>query len=201
MDTEGVNLQPEMPAAGAEGVSIRPVFQWSAVIGAEAYELLVATDADFLHSIIVKMNEYALTTNVWQCDVSLDYSTHYYWKIRATTASTSSAWSSVSVFMTEAEPTSDETTPPEEPEITPTINEPLMSITSLSDVRSFSEDSSSGQSAPLPPTSMSSTQPTTVINQLPDIPGWLIYLIGGLLGIVFLALLIVLVIVLKIKRF
>jgi hypothetical protein len=200
MDTEGVNLQPEIPLVGAEGVSVRPVFQWSAVIGAEAYELLVATDADFTHPIIVKMNEYALTTNVWQCDVSLDYATHYYWKIRATTDSTSSAWSSVSVFMTEPEPTADETTPTEEPEIPPTSNQPLMSLSSLSNIQSFINDPSSEQSAPLPPNSQMSPTPTTIINHLPDIPDWLIYLIGGLLGIVFLALLIVLVIVLKIRR-
>ncbi|MBN1160676.1 MAG: hypothetical protein JXA17_01845 [Dehalococcoidales bacterium] len=202
MDTEVVNLQPEMPAAGAEGVSIRPVFQWSAVIGADAYELLIAADADFTHPIIVKMNEYALTSNVWQCDVSLDYATHYYWKIRATTASTSSAWSSVSVFMTEPEPDVDETPPTEEPEITPTINEPLISLSSLNGFQSFPNNPSSEQSAPLPPGSPSDpAPPATVINQLPDIPGWLLYLIGGLLGIVFLALFIVLVIVLKIRRF
>jgi photosystem II stability/assembly factor-like uncharacterized protein len=201
MDTEGVNLQPEMPAAGAEGVSVKPVFQWSAVIGAEAYELLVATDADFMHTVIVKLNEYALTTNVWQCDVSLDYATHYYWKIRATTSSTSSAWSSVSVFTTESAPAADETTPAGEPEITPTINEPLMSLSSLSGIQSFSNNPSSEQSALLPPASpVASTLPTTIVNQLTDIPGWLIYLIGGLLGIVFLALVIVLVIVLKIRR-
>jgi hypothetical protein len=201
MDTEGVNLETEMPAAGAEGISVRPVFQWSAVIGAEAYELLVATDADFVHPIIVKMNEYALTTNVWQCDVSLDYATHYYWKIRATTSSTSSAWSSVSVFTTESAPAADETPPTGEPEITPTINEPLMSLSSLSSIQSFSTNPSSEQSALLPPASpVASTLPTTIVNQLTDIPGWLIYLIGGLLGIVFLALVIVLVIVLKIRR-
>jgi len=201
MDTEGVNLQPEMPAAGAEGVSVRPVFQWSAVIGAEAYELLVATDADFMHPVIAKMNEYALSTNVWQCDVSLDYATHYYWKIRATTASTSSAWSSVSVFTTESAPAADETPPTEEPEITPTTNEPVMSLSSLSNIQSFSNNPSSEQSAPLPPASSTAPTPTTIINQLPDIPSWLIYLIGGLLGIVFMALLIVLVIVLKIRRY
>ncbi|OGN94537.1 MAG: hypothetical protein A2Y89_07645 [Chloroflexi bacterium RBG_13_51_18] len=196
MDTEGVNLLPEMPAAGAEGVSIKPVFQWSAVIGAEAYELLVATDADFTHPVILKINEYALTANAWQCDVSLDYATTYYWKIRATTASTSSAWSSASVFITESEPIIAETPPAEEPETTPTFNDTLMSLSALDGVQSFPAGTSPVQSVPVPP-----PVPTTIINQMPDIPGWLIYFIGGLLGIVFLSLMIVLVVVLKIKRF
>ncbi len=201
MDTEGVDLQPEMPAAGAEGVSIRPVFQWSVVVGAEAYELLVATDADFSHPVIVKMNEYALKTNVWQCDVNLDHATTYYWKIRATTASTSSAWSSASVFITESAPPAEEIPPTEESEITTTYGDSLMSLTSLNNIQSFVPDPSPEQPAPFTPAGpAASPAPTTIINQLWDLPGWLIYLLGGLFGIVFLALMIVLIVVIKIKR-
>jgi len=202
MDTEGVNLEPEMPVAGAEGVSVRPVFQWSAVIGAETYELLVATDADFSHPVIVKMNEYALTTNAWQCDVSLDYNTTYYWKIRATTSSTSSAWSSTSVFITESAPVIDETLPPEPPETTVPLDDSIASLASLDGIHSLPSSPPSAQSSPLSsPAPSASPAPATIINQLPDIPAWLIYLIGGLFAIVFLALMIVLVIVIKLKRF
>ncbi len=202
MDTEGVDLQPEMPAPGAEEVPIKPVFQWSVVVGAEAYELLVATDADFTHPVIVKINEYALKANVWKCDVNLDYATTYYWKIRATTASTRSAWSSASVFITEPAPVISETPPAQEPEMTASLNGTLTSLSSLDGINSFPSNPPSKQSKSLPPSAPEkSPAPTTIINQLPDIPGWLIYLIGGLLGIVFLALLIVLVIVIKIKRF
>jgi hypothetical protein len=202
MDTEGVNLQPEMPAAGAKGVSVKPVFQWTVVVGAETYELLVATDTDFSHPVVAKMNEYALKTNVWQCDVNLDYATTYYWKIRATTTSTSSAWSSTSVFSTESAPVISETTPTQNPEPTTSLNGTVMSLSSLDGIRPLPANPPSGQSAlPPPSTPVTSPAPTTIINQLPDIPGWLIYLIGGLLGIVFLALLIVLVVVIKIKRF
>jgi len=198
MDTEGVNLKPETPTAGAEGVSIKPIFQWTAVIGAEAYELLVATDADFTHPVIVKINEYSLNTNAWQCDVSLDYETTYYWKVRATSASTYSAWSSTGVFTTESAPTTDESPPTEEPDITTALDDPLMSLSPSLNLQPFPSNPSTEQSMILP---QSTPAPTTIINQLPDMPGWLIYLIGGLFGIVFLALLIVLVIVLKIKRF
>ena len=69
--------------------------------------MLVATDADFSKPVIVKINDYSLPTNAWQCDVSLDYATTYYWKVRATASGTSSAWSSASVFTTESPPATD----------------------------------------------------------------------------------------------
>jgi photosystem II stability/assembly factor-like uncharacterized protein len=197
MDTEGVNLQPETPTAGAEGVSIKPIFQWTVVIGAEAYELLIATDAEFAHPVIVKINDYALTTNAWQCDVSLDYETTYYWKVRAITASTTSAWSSASVFTTESEPVLEESPPTEEPEITTPLEDSLMVLSPAKNNNPLPASSADG----LMPVTQSTPVPTTIINQLTDMPTWLIYLIGGLFGVVFLALVIVLVVVLKIKRY
>ncbi len=193
MDTEGVNLKPETPSAGATGVSIRPVFQWTAILGAEAYELLVATDADFNHTVIIKINEYALKTNAWNCDVSLDYDTIYYWKIRATTASTCSAWSSASVFTTETAPAANESltitpTPPITQELLATLSPPTI-------IPSQPPTTSPELFSPSVPTSSPSD------NQLLGLPAWIIYLVGGLFAIVLLALLIVLVIVLKIQRF
>jgi hypothetical protein len=175
MDTETVNLILDSPAPGATAVPITPVFQWTAILGAEAYELLVATDADFNHPVIIKINEYALKTNAWNCDINLDYNTVYYWKIRATTASTSSAWSSVGIFTTESLP--DET-------LAPTSNQP-----GLLTVQSSVE--------PDPPTSPSPSANATIF----DVPAWMVYLSAGLFAIVILSLLIVLIIVIKIKRF
>jgi hypothetical protein len=72
----------------------------------------------------------------------------------------------------------------------------------LDGIQSYPSNTPSEQSAPLPSSApATSPAPTTIINQLPDMPSWLIYLIGGLFAIVFLALMIVLVIVIKIKRF
>ncbi len=123
LDTEVVALKPEIPAAGAIGVSLRPVFQWTAVVGADAYELLVSPDANFNNPAIVRINDYALSTNAWQCDVSLDYDTTYYWKVRATTDSTQSAWSSSSVFTTESPPATDNETSTEPPSSTSQKNQ------------------------------------------------------------------------------
>ena len=88
------------PEAGASGTSLRPVFQWSAIAGAESYELLVATEASFDSPLIVKVDAYALPATAWQSDVSLDYDTTYYWRIRGSTSDGYSAWSAVGAFTT-----------------------------------------------------------------------------------------------------
>jgi photosystem II stability/assembly factor-like uncharacterized protein len=192
MDTEAVTLRPESPTAGAIGVAVMPVFQWTAVIGAEAYELLVATDADANNPVIAKTDEYALAGNVWQCDVSLDYATTYYWKVRATNASTRSAWSTTGVFTTESAPASTE--PPEET-LAPMLDHEVPTIKPLA-----------ANPTPVqiePPTSPMPTTDGIILpslSQLPSVPNWVIYLIGGLLSIVILTLIVILAIVLKIKR-
>lgn len=47
LDTEPLALSLQSPGAGATGVSIKPLFQWTAVASATAYELSVADDASF----------------------------------------------------------------------------------------------------------------------------------------------------------
>jgi hypothetical protein len=192
MDTEAVTLRPESPAAGATGVAVKPLFQWTAVIGATAYELIVATDIDMDNPVISKMGEDAIAGNVWYCDISLDYATTYYWKVRAINASTSSAWSTTGVFTTEEAPSPEETPEPllegEVAEIIPPTDNP---------------NRAQIESPPTPTLSANSIADPN-LNETADtfngVPEWVIYLIGGLLGAVILALSIVLVIVIKIKR-
>ncbi|MHB8104039.1 MAG: fibronectin type III domain-containing protein, partial [Dehalococcoidales bacterium] len=190
MDTEEVSLKPEIPLPGALDVSIKPIFQWTAVLGAEAYELLVATDAEFNHPVVVKINEYALKTNAWNCDVSLEYHTVYYWKIRATTASTCSAWSSVGIFTTEFVQRENNNASFAPPTTTQLLTQELLAAISTPTI-------SPSTSPPFP---LSAPTSSTAASHLLDIPAWMIYFIGGLFGIIFLALLIVLVVVIKIKR-
>jgi hypothetical protein len=52
------------PEAGVSGVPLAPIFQWSAIAGADSYELLVATDASFTNPIIIKLGTYALPATV-----------------------------------------------------------------------------------------------------------------------------------------
>jgi hypothetical protein len=94
----------ESPEAGAKGVPLTPVFQWSAIAGADSYELVVSADANFGNPSILKVDEYALPANAWQADVSLSYDTTYYWKVRASSSVSYSAWSAVSAFTTESPP-------------------------------------------------------------------------------------------------
>jgi trimeric autotransporter adhesin len=191
MDTEAVTLRSESPTAGATGVPVKPIFQWTAVIGAEAYELLVATDADMDDTVITRTDEYAPAGNVWQCDVSLDYATTYYWRVRAINASTSSAWSTTGVFTTEDAPLS-----PESPEETaPAMDHEAPVIGSLAEIPAPVQI----ETPPTPAPSVNGIMMPD-LSETPGVPDWILYLIGGLLATVILALIVVLAMVIKIKR-
>ncbi len=113
------------PEAGVREMPLKPIFQWSAIADADSYELLVSTDASFTNPIIIKIDDYALPATAWQSDISLDYDTTYYWKVRASGSSSYSAWSAVSAFITESPPeltpasSSESSSPP--PSLEPTI--------------------------------------------------------------------------------
>jgi photosystem II stability/assembly factor-like uncharacterized protein len=183
LDTETISLSLENPQAGASGVPVKPVFQWTAVAGADAYELLVSAEADFTSPAIIKEDDYALPATAWQSNLSLDYDTTYYWKVRAISASTRSDWSAVSAFTTEPPPTSAATVPTN----APPAPAPKTTATPL----------------PTYPAQVltASPTPTPAAAQLPGITDWIIYFIGGLLAIAILALIITLTIVLKMRRF
>ena len=112
LDTEVIALKLHSPKAGASGVAIKPLFQWSAIAGAEVYELLVSTDPNFPNPIIWKTGDYALPDTAWQCNIALDHDITYYWKVRAFGSGTHSAWSAVGAFTTASSPTL--STPPSE---------------------------------------------------------------------------------------
>ncbi len=97
---------PELysPGAGVRGMPLKPIFQWSAIAGADSYELLVATDASFTNPIIIKIGAHALPATAWQSDISLGYDATYYWRVRGIGSNTHSAWSAVSAFTTESPP-------------------------------------------------------------------------------------------------
>jgi hypothetical protein len=54
------------------------------------------------------------------------------------------------------------------------------------------------------PSPSTPTQPTILLpnlSQPPSVPGWIIYLIGGLLSVIIMSLIVILAIVLKTRRF
>ena len=174
--TAAIAPQLSSPEAGASGAPVKPIFQWSAIAGADSYELLVSTEASFANPIIVKIGDYALPATAWQCDLNLNYDTTYYWKVRAGGSNTQSDWSGVGAFTTESPPKSKSSSPPES---SPPKSEPNPA------------PSAPPPSAPPPP---APAQPTT-----PEWTMWLMFL-GGAMLLTMLAMLITLII-LTVKAF
>jgi photosystem II stability/assembly factor-like uncharacterized protein len=120
LGTEAGAPQLESPEAAASGVPVKPVFQWSAIAGADGYELIVSTDPAFGNPTILKTDTYALPTTAWQANIGLNYDTTYYWKVRAVSAESYSPWSAVSAFITEPEPPPASPPPSTDPSTDPT---------------------------------------------------------------------------------
>ena len=102
--TEAIAPELSSPKAGARGMPIKPVFQWSAVAGADSYELIVSADASLANPSILKTGAYALPTTAWKCNTPLNHDTTYYWRVRAISGDSYSAWSAVGAFTTESPP-------------------------------------------------------------------------------------------------
>ncbi|MFC1931755.1 hypothetical protein ACFLXJ_06115 [Chloroflexota bacterium] len=183
LDTEAIALKLENPKAGAAGVPTKPIFQWSAVPGADTYELLVSTDVNFANPSIMKTDAYALSTTAWQGNTSLNYDTTYYWKVRAIGANTYSDWSAVSAFTTE---------PPPPLQVTSPVPTPAISI--------VPPPSTTPIPVPMPPAPSPVPPPPTSTIQIPTTPNWVIYLIGALLLTIILLLIIILVLTLAVRR-
>ena len=116
LGTEALAPKLESPQAGAIGMSVKPIFQWSAIARADSYELVVSTEVTFGNPTILKTGTYALPATAWQCNIALNYNTTYYWKVRAISSDTRSAWSAVSAFSTEPAPSLQSTPPPSPPQ-------------------------------------------------------------------------------------
>ena len=89
------------PSPGATDVSIRPAFTWESADGATGYEFVLARDSEFTDVVVALTGADALQTTAWGCDRDLDYSTTYFWKVRAISAISYSEWGT-NVFTTEA---------------------------------------------------------------------------------------------------
>ena len=103
------------PGSGVT-VSVTPVFEWGQLAGAEKYELVIATDAAFNNQVVQKTGSNALPSTAWQCDITLQMGTTYYWKVRAVSSQSFSAWSRVGIFITKSLPVA--TTSTTEPPVT-----------------------------------------------------------------------------------
>jgi hypothetical protein len=181
LDTETATIKLESPKAGAAGVPVKPLFQWNAVTGADAYELLVSADIQFSDPLITKSGAEALPTTAWQADISLNYNTTYYWKVRALGASTYSAWSAASSFTTELPPL-----PAMPLAATPPI---ILPVPPPQTIPPMLFPPASPPPLLLPPPAQS-----------PSTPDWVIFLISALFLVIVLLIITILVLVIGIRR-
>jgi hypothetical protein len=91
---------PEAPANGATGVPLRPTFAWNAADWATGYEFILAKDAAYKDVVVSKTGANALAGTTYQSEQKLANETTYYWKVRATSKTSSSEWAEA-VFTTE----------------------------------------------------------------------------------------------------
>lgn len=190
MDTEAVTLLPELPTPGAAGVPLQPVFRWTAMMGADAYELLVAPDIGFDQPVITRTGDYALPGNAWESDLTLEPGKTYYWKLRAVTGNKYSPWSSSGIFTTAAAaiPGPDADVPETPPE----------QITPDGTIKAFTQVEPDRELFPPEPEATGiQPQTTPVIFEQQSIPNWAIYFIGALLAVIMLTLLVLLTVVVK----
>jgi len=89
------------PFPGTTNMPIRPIFTWQPADGATGYEFMLARDNEFSDLVVTMTGADALTTTTWACDQDLDYTTTYFWKVRAISATSHSQWGT-GVFTTEA---------------------------------------------------------------------------------------------------
>ncbi len=89
------------PANGATNVSSTPTFTWDAVSQAQSYDIQVATDAGFANIVA---SASGLSGTSWTSNVTLNTNTMYYWRVWASNACGTGAYSAVFSFTTAAAP-------------------------------------------------------------------------------------------------
>jgi len=104
------------PSCGASDVILTTNFSWEAVPGATGYEVEIATNEDFDPVIASGTAK----VNAWAAAPELDYSTTYYWQVRAVKDGVVGAWS-VCLFTTMDEPA--EPIAPVSPVVIPPVEE------------------------------------------------------------------------------
>ncbi len=87
------------PSNGSLNASLKPTFSWSAVPGATAYLLEIATDIEFNNIVQSQM----VSGTSYTPGTSLDSSTLYFWRVSASNACGNSAPSAPFFFFTEAQ--------------------------------------------------------------------------------------------------
>jgi hypothetical protein len=160
---------PVLIAPLSAGVGPMPLFRWNAANGADGYEIVVSESMDLSSPVIRRTDTQSIADNFWQCDITLDYGTPYYWRVRATGEPGCGAWSEKGVFVTVSETVTTATytalSPPEPPSMPSLVNTLLPSDTSPPVI------------ADVPPESVSAPQVVPAAAEKGLAWGW--YVLGG----------------------
>jgi hypothetical protein len=185
LDTDTTSIKLESPKSGETGVPVKPLFQWSAVPEAVGYELLVSSDIQFSNLVISRTGDFSLPATAWQGNLDLALGTTYYWKVRAVSADTKSAWSAVGTFITELPP--------------PSLVQPSAPSAAMIPVPTPTPAPSPAP-APVPPApaqTLPPAPPPAPVQQTPDL---VVYLIGALLLAIILLIVTILVLAFGLRR-
>lgn len=102
LEDDQILQRPDLlvPQNGAQNTGILPGFEWSAVNGAEGYQIQISQDFEFTSQIA---NEF---TNelTFALQNELEYSGLYFWRVRALSAAGNSSWGGTNRFFTLQQP-------------------------------------------------------------------------------------------------
>ncbi|MCK4362291.1 MAG: hypothetical protein KAW13_03315 [Dehalococcoidia bacterium] len=102
----------EYPEPGQQNVVLQPVLEWTGLVDADSYELVVAEDCDWGNLVVEWTGAAALgDRQTYAITTDLEYGTDYCWKVRALSETTESPWSDEGTYTTMAEPTPAEAAP------------------------------------------------------------------------------------------
>jgi hypothetical protein len=108
----------QAPLPGEMDVPLSPTFEWSGIEWAETYEYELALSPTttaggyFTEPLVALVSADALVSTAWKSDITLDYSTRYYWHVKALGVDTDTPWSDVGTFTTMGVPAEPPTTQP-----------------------------------------------------------------------------------------
>jgi hypothetical protein len=91
------------PTAGQTDVDVNPSFSWPVVAGATSYDFVIAEELGNADKFAIIDYGDNTPINAYKLKEDLKYNTQYWWRVRAVSGTTTSAWV-VSFFTTEAMP-------------------------------------------------------------------------------------------------
>ncbi len=187
----------QSPAAGAVNIPVNPLFQWTAVSGAETYELEISTEYDFRNPVVRLAGATAIPVNAWQNPYNFTHNTTYYWRVRAISPDATGSWSGAGVFATIAADSAQTST---STAASTTTSAGIMQTQSTQSTASFTtfEVVSTTITAQFPTVTIIQTSLATApLQQMFTIPDWLYYVLGFMALLIVLLLSAILVIVAK----